>query len=34
MTMGGIYIALLIRDALRTELSWTHYRRLSLISDS
>lgn len=32
--MSGICLAFSIRNALRTELSWTHYRRLSSIPDS
>lgn len=32
--MRQFYLAFPIRDALRTELSWTHYRRSSRIPDS
>lgn len=32
--MRQFYLAFPIRNALRTELSWTHYRRLSRISDA
>lgn len=32
--MRQFYLAFPIRDALRTELSWTHYHRLSRIPDS
>lgn len=32
--MRQFYLAFPIRNALRTELSWTHYRRLSRIADS
>lgn len=32
--MRQFYLAFPIRNALRTELSWTHYRRLSRIPDS
>ena len=31
--MRQFYLAFPIRNALRTELSWTHYRRLSRIAD-
>lgn len=32
--MRQFYLAFPIRNALRTELSWTHYRRLSRVADS